>query len=157
MSVIGDIFGAGGVASLAETIINKFVPDPQAKEAALEAMRKDAITLQQMQNDLETKLNETAGQNIRADAASGDKFTERARPMFMYIIEFVLAFNFIGLPIAQIFGSKIAPLVLPPDLLVLFGTCVTGYVFARTADKIAAMPGDSNVSVLGVIKASNKS
>jgi hypothetical protein len=157
MSVIGDIFGVGGLSSLAQTIIEKFVPDPQAKEAALEKLRTDAITVQQMENDLQAKLNETAGQNIRADAQSGDKFTERARPTFMYIVEAILAFNFIGIPVVQLItGKAIQPFNLPADLLTLFGVCVTGYVMSRSVDKALALPGDSQVNVLGV-KASNKS
>jgi len=157
MSAIGDIFGVGGLSSLAQTIIEKFVPDPQAKEAALEKLRSDAITMQQMENDLQAKLNETAGQNIRADAQSGDKFTERARPTFMYIVEAILAFNFIGVPFYQLVtGKAIQPFNLPADLLTLFGVCVTGYVMSRSVDKALSLPGDSQVNILGV-KASNKS
>lgn len=155
MSVIGDVFGVGGLASLAQTIIEKFVPDPAAKAAALQKLQDNQIEVLRMQDELEMKLNETAGQNIRADAMSGDKFTERARPTFMYIVEFILGFNFIGIPIAEMFGSKVAPLVLPADLLTLFGVCVTGYVFTRTVDKALSLPGDSQVNVLGV-KLGNK-
>jgi hypothetical protein len=157
MSAIGDIFGVGGLSSLAQTIIEKFVPDPQAKAQALENLRKDAITVQQMENDLQIKLNETAGQNIRADAQSGDKFTERARPTFMYIVEAILAFNFIGIPVYQLItGKEIAPFNLPGDLLTLFGVCVTGYVMSRSVDKALSLPGESQVNVLGV-KLGNKS
>jgi hypothetical protein len=156
MSVIGDVFGVGGLASLAQTIINKFVADPQAKADAIQKLAENQIEVQQMQDDLEVKLNDIAGQNIRADAGSGDKFTSRARPSFMYVIIAVFAFNYIGLPLAEMFGSHVAPIALPPDLLTLFGVCITGYVFSRTAEKVAAMPGESNVSVLGIIKAGNK-
>lgn len=156
MSAIGDIFGVGGLSSLAQTIIEKFVPDPQAKAAALQQLQQNQIEIQKMSDDLEVKLNDIAGQNVRADAASGDKFTERARPTFMYIVEFILAFNFIGIPIANMFGSKVQPLVLPADLLTLFGVCVTGYVMSRTVDKALALPGESQVNVLGV-KLGNKS
>lgn len=156
MSVIGDVFGAGGVASLAQTIIEKFVPDPQAKAAALQQLQQNQIEVQKMQDDLEMKLNDVAGQNIRADAQSGDKFTARARPCFMYLVEFILGFNYVGVPLAQMFGSKVAPLSLPADLLTLFGVCVTGYVFARSADKALSLPGDSQVNGLG-IKLGNKS
>ncbi len=155
MSVIGDVFGVGGLSSLAQTIINKFVQDPGAKAAALEQIQKDNIEIQQMQNDLEIKLNDIAGQNIRADSTNGDKFTERARPTFMYIIEFILVFNYAVIPVAEMFGSKVVPIVLPADLLTLFGVCVTGYVMARSVDKTLALPGNSEISGLGM-KASNK-
>jgi uncharacterized membrane protein (DUF106 family) len=156
VSIIGDVFGAGGVASLVQTIIEKFVPDPQAKAAALQQLQQNQIEVQKMQDDLETKLNDIAGQNIRADAQSGDKFTSRARPLFMYIVEAILAFNYIGLPIFKMCGASIAPMDLPPDLLVLFGTCITGYVFARSTDKALSLPGDSQVNVAGILKLGNK-
>ena len=54
-------------------------------------------------------------------------------------------------------GRVMAPMILPADLLTLFGFCVTGYVMNRTAEKVAAMPGESNVNLLGVIRAGNKS
>ena len=156
MSVVGDVFGVGGLSSLAQTIINKFVQDPDAKAKALEAVRQDSIQIQQMQDDLEIKLNDIAGQNIRADAQSEDKFTERARPLFMYIIEAIIFWNYVGLSIVKIWVPNVGPAVLPPDLLTLFGVCVTGYVFARSADKALALPGATNVSVLGgAIKGSN--
>jgi hypothetical protein len=150
MSIISDVFGAGGIASLAQTIIERFVPDPAAKAQALQQLQANQLELVKMQDDLETKLNDVAGQNIRADASSGDKFTQRARPLFMYMVEAILGFNYIGVPIAQMFGSKVAPISLPADLLTLFGVCVTGYVFARTADKVSSLPGDSKVSILGM-------
>lgn len=154
---VGDIFGAGGIAGFAKDILDKFVPDPQAKQAAMLKLADNQIELQRMSDDLETKLNDIAGQNIRADAMSGDKFTQRARPTFMYIVEAILAFNYIGIPITKLFGAKVEPITLPGDLLTLFGVCVTGYVLSRTAEKALSIPGESNVSLLGgTIKASNK-
>jgi Holin of 3TMs, for gene-transfer release len=150
---------SGGISGLADTakgIIEEFHMSPEQKAEQLAKVATAQQAAIDSARNYEIQLNSIAGQNIRADAQSGDKFTERARPTFMYIIEFILAFNYIGLPVAQIFGSKVPPLVLPADLLVLFGTCVTGYVMARTADKTLSLPGDSQVNVLGV-KLGNKS
>lgn len=156
MSVIGDIFGVGGLSSLAQTIIEKFVPDPQAKAAALQQLQQNQIEIQKMSDDLEVKLNDIAGQNIRSDSSSGDKFTERARPTFMYIVEFILGFNYVIVPIVQMAtGKSLSPFTLPPDLLTLFGVCVTGYVMSRSVDKALSLPGESQVNILG-LKASNK-
>ena len=137
-------------------IISEFHLSP---EQAVEAQQKLAAAAQQAQkdaNDYDAQLNETAAKNIQAEESSNDKYTERARPTFMYIIEAIFVFNFIFLPIAQIFGSKVQPIALPGDLLTLFGICITGYVFARSAEKVAAMPGDSQINVLGM-KVGNKS
>ena len=136
-------------------LIGEFHLSPEEKAQAQQAIADASARAQQSAVDYEVKLNEIAGQNIRADAASGDKFTSRARPSFLYVIIAVLAFNYIGLPLAQIFGSHVPPIVLPADLLALFGICMTGYSYLRSADKALALPGDTSINVLGLFKASN--
>lgn len=137
------------------TLIQQFHLSPEQAQQAQQAMADAAAKAQQAALDYDAKLNDIAGQNIRAEAASGDKFTERARPSFMYLVMGVLAFNYIVLPAAQIFGSKVQPFALPPDLLTLFGVCVSGYAMSRTVEKVASLPGDSQMSVLGM-KIGNK-
>jgi hypothetical protein len=132
------------------SVISQFHLSPEDKLKADEAIAKATADAKAQSQDYEVQLNSIAGQNIRADAASGDGYTSRARPSFMYVIIAVFAWNYIGISIAQMFGSKILPIVLPGDLLTLFGVCVTGYVFNRTAEKVAALPGDSQVSILGL-------
>ncbi len=137
-------------------IIEQFHLSPEDKAKAQEAIAAAQAQAQQASLDYDAKLNDIAGQNIRADATSGDKYTSRARPTFMYIVEAILVFNFIGIPIAEIFGASIAPVILPADLLTLFGVCVSGYAFSRTVEKVASMPGDSQINILGM-KIGNKS
>ncbi len=137
-------------------IIAQFHLSPEDKLKADQAIAEATAQAKQAADEYEVNLNEIAGKNIQADAASGDKFTSRARPSFMYVIIAVFAFNYIGIPLAQICGSHVSPIVLPADLLTLFGVCITGYVFARTGEKIAAMPGDSQIN-LPFINVSNKS
>jgi len=146
-----------GAFDSAAKLIDQFHMSPEEKAQAQQAIAVAAQAAKDSAQNYDIQLNNIAGQNIRADAQSGDKFTQRARPWFMYIIEMILAFNYIAVPAAQIIlGKNIQPVQLPGDLLTLFGVCVTGYVFNRTAEKISSIPGDSQVNVLGVIKASNK-
>lgn len=149
--------GIQGIADVAKSIIEEFHMSPEQKAeqlAKLQAAQEQAL---ESARDYDARLNDIAGQNIRADAASQDKFTERARPTFMYIIEFILFWNYVGLSIVRACGVKdVGPAVLPADLLTLFGVCVTGYVFVRSADKTLALPGTSSVSVMGgMIKGTN--
>lgn len=137
-------------------LISQFHMSPEEKMQAQRAIADASQKAQLAAQDYDIQLNAIAGQNIRADATSGDKYTERARPTFMYVVISVLAFNYIGLPIAEMFGSKVNPIVLPADVLTLFGVCVTGYVFSRTAEKVSALPGESQINVLGM-KIGNKS
>jgi Holin of 3TMs, for gene-transfer release len=136
-------------------LVSEFHMSPEDKAKFAQAAADAAAKAQQASVDYDAKLNDIAGQNIRADSTSGDKYTERARPSFMYLVMAVLAFNYIGLPCAQVFGSHVEPIALPADLLALFGVCVTGYSFMRTAEKVAGLPGDSQMSVLGM-KVGNK-
>jgi deoxycytidine triphosphate deaminase len=136
-------------------LISEFHMSPEDK-AKFELARVQAETsARQAAVDYDVKLNQIASDNIKADAATGDKFTERARPMFMYIIEAVFAANFLIIPLAHIFGSKAEPINLPADLLTLFGIAITGYSVSRTVEKVASLPGDSQISVLGM-KVGNK-
>jgi len=159
-TIVSSIFANGiqGIADTAKGIIEEFHMSPEQKAeqlAKLAAAQQAAID---SARDYEVKLNDIAGQNIRADAASQDKFTERARPTFMYIIEGILLWNYCGMSFLRVILHRgdIGPVTLPGDLLTLFGVCVTGYVFTRTADKTLALPGTSTVSVMGgVIKGTN--
>lgn len=157
MGALVSAFGSaiGPVFDGLTKVIGEFHMSPEEKIQAQQAIADAQAQAVAAAQNYNVQLNAIASSNIRADADSGDKFTQRARPTFMYVIIAVLAFNYIGLPFAQIFGSKIGPIVLPGDLLTLFGVCVTGYVMSRTAEKISAMPGDSQVSLLGM-KAGNK-
>ena len=137
-------------------IISQFHLSPEEKAKAQQAIQDAADRAQQAALDYDVRLNDIAGQNIRADAQSGDKFTVRARPAFLYVIIAVLAFNYIALPCAQIFGSHVQPIQLPGDLLSLFGVAMCGYSFSRSLDKALALPGASEINVAGILKASNK-
>ena len=137
-------------------LIGQFHLSPEDKAKAEQAVADAAAKAQQAAVDYDVQLNTIAGQNIRSETGSSDKFTSRARPAFMYVVIAVLGFNYIFLPFAMIFGSKVSPIVLPPDLLTLFGFCVGGYAASRTLEKITAMPGDSQISIAGV-KIGNKS
>lgn len=138
------------------TLISQFHLSPEDKLKADQAVAAAAAQARQASVDYDVQLNTIAGQNIRSETGSADKFTSRARPAFMYVVIAVLGFNYMFLPLAMIFGSKVAPIVLPPDLLTLFGFCVGGYAASRTIEKVMSAPGDSQISVMGV-KVGNKS
>jgi len=74
---------------------------------------------------------EAASANIRAEAASGDKYTSRARPSFLYVMLGILAANYVLFPLI---GK--AALVFPDALFWLFGSCMLGYTGARTWEKL---------------------
>jgi hypothetical protein len=132
-------------------IIEEFHAKPLSEEEKKEFELKMAELASQqaaIQAARDQALVEVQGQNIRAETQSEDAYVRRARPTFMYIIESVLAFNYILLPIMQFFEGKTpAPIILPSDLLMLFGACVLGYAGFRSFDKFASLPGESKVEL----------
>lgn len=98
---------------------------------------EDAVKLQELatkyQEDIiaaDVQMQQAASANIQADAKSGDKFTQRARPSFMYIVEIILVCNYIIFPLINR-----SPLNLPEPLFWLFGSAILGYTGARTWEK----------------------
>lgn len=140
------------------SIINDFHMSPEDKAKAQMAVQDAELAARKQAEDYDIQLNNIAGQNIRAETGSNDKFESRARPTFLYIVNSILAFNYLGLPLIHVCGvSSAKPIEIPSDVLTLFGVVMTGYIVSRGAEKISAMPGESNVNILGILKAGNKS
>lgn len=142
MSIFAEIIG-GGLGKLVKEVIGSFKLDP-AKKAEIEALvdqhehevRMKEMELQIKSMDAESKAIEIAGQNIRAETGSGDKFTSRARPSFIYIMIIILGWNYIAVPL---FHHD--PISLPEAIFWLFGSVMLGYTGARTWEKIG-LPGN---------------
>lgn len=139
-----DLTGLSSVFDLGKDLIDKLIPDPQAKAAA----ELQLMTLQQqgqfkqMDNDLERM--KTALSAINTEGGSSDKWTSRARPSFLYVIYIVILF---GLPLSIVsvwfpaqahaiqtsFSGWVAG--IPESLWQLFGVGYLGYAGARTYEK----------------------
>jgi hypothetical protein len=133
MALLDSIIG-GGVGQLVKDVVGSFKLSPQAKAEFDAQIEERKFELAKMDSELESKLADIASQNIRAEVASGDKFTSRARPLFLYTVNFILAWNYIAVPI---FHQK--PVDLPEPLFWLFGSVMLGYVGARSWEKISGV------------------
>jgi hypothetical protein len=122
----GGISGlVGGIAD----IVDRFVTTPDEKAKALIELR----ALEVRETEI---IISSASAAIVAEANSGDSYVRRARPTYLYLIYAVLGFNYIVIPTYQLFtGQPLAPIVLPSDLLVLFGSGYLGYSYLRSNDK----------------------
>lgn len=86
-------------------------------------------------------LNETAGANIRAEAGSG-KYSANARPSVIYAGLIVILVNYGVLALVpRHYGFT--PIVIPDLVWEIWCVCVTGYVFARSGDKLFGGQGGS--------------
>jgi len=140
MGWLAKLFGGNisNVGDLFSKVVGTFKLSPE-KAAELEALKENNkeklaeldIQLQQQLNDAVTKEIEAASANIRAEAQTGDKYTSRARPSFLYVMLAIFIFNYMVFPLA---GR--APLNYPEPLFWLFGSCMLGYTGARTWEKI---------------------
>jgi hypothetical protein len=121
-------------------VIGEFKESAEDKAKFQAAVDANSAVLAQKQIEYQEKLEDSyqhelddASANIRAEAATGDKYTSRSRPTFLYVIEIILGWNYIAVPLFH--G---APIPLPSELLELFGFCMLGYTGARTWEKISA-------------------
>lgn len=124
LSVLGgNIFG--GVAD----IIGKLKVDPTEAAKLTAELQKAELAMQQA-------VNVAAAEIIKAEASSGDKFTSRARPAFIWMITIVLGLNFGVAAMAAWVHYTITPITIPDTLYTLFEIGFTGYVVGRTVEKV---------------------
>jgi Holin of 3TMs, for gene-transfer release len=141
----------GGVATLFKAVMDEIRLSPEQKQAAQQALLDHQDKLAQMDADLEAKLADIQGQNIRAETASSDKYVSRARPTFLYAMIAAIFFSLVVVPLIQMAGgilaalgghatfsaamSQVRVLDIPGDYLSLFGVGFLGYTGARSWEK----------------------
>jgi Holin of 3TMs, for gene-transfer release len=141
----------GGVATLFKAVMDEIRLSPEQKQAAQQALLDHQDKLAQMDADLEAKLADIQGQNIRAETASSDKYVSRARPTFLYAMIAAIFFSLVLVPLIQMCGGIVSAiggqqtlaqamalvkvLEIPGDYLSLFGVGFLGYTGARSWEK----------------------
>jgi hypothetical protein len=127
-------------------LIDQFRMSPEEKAQLQQQITDAKSKSEQAARDYDVKLNDIAGQNIRAEENSGDKFTIRARPAVIWMGNILIFWNYALVPVC---GHKwaLTPATLPDAFWWTWGTVVTGYVFSRGMEKIAQMPGDSQIKL----------
>ena len=140
MGLLDKVLGAGGIAEAFRAIVGTWKMPPEAKLAFDKALAENAHELALKDRELEAKLAEYASKevevasaNIRAETSSGDTYTSRARPTFLYVMMGVYVNNYVLLP----WASR-APIDFPEALHWLFGSAILGYTGARSWEKIMA-------------------
>ena len=131
----------GPILEIGSKLIDKLIPDPQAKANA-------TLRLAELQQAGELKELETRMSAILAEAQSADPWTSRARPSFLYVIYLVILG---GIPMGIVYafdpanageiteGFKLWLAAIPEELWWLFGAGYLGYSGARTWEKTKGM------------------
>jgi hypothetical protein len=133
MTILETILGGGAksIGDLIKTVVGTFKLSPEAKLEFEKQLAENDFKLKQIDAELEAKLANAASANIQAEAGSGDKYTSRARPTFMYVFNFILLWNYVAVPI-----FRQAPVDFPDSLMWLGGSAILGYTGARSWEKI---------------------
>jgi len=122
----------GAIAPLAKILfstIEKAVPDRDLQEKL-----KAQLNQQLLQSS--TEELKAAASIVEAEAKAG-WFTASWRPLLMYVLIFILVWNYILGPVIKIFTGSIITFELPGDVWTLLQIGLGGYVIGRSGEGIA--------------------
>lgn len=111
-------------------IIDKLIPDPAAKAEAQRKLFELQQTGELAQIEAQTKV-------LVAEAGSDHPLTSQWRPITMLIFAAIVANNYILYPYLSLFWDEAPQLAMPDQLWNLLQIGIGGYVFGRSAEKIA--------------------
>jgi len=143
------------IAELAKPLID-LIPDPQKKLEAQQHVADQQFALAQAQIAQQDTIIQATSSNVKSDPHMSGQ-----RAYFCGGITSMLLFNYAMTPLLHaLLRIDIAPLPIPASVLSIFAVIMLGFVGIPSAldmvQAVAGMPGESQVSVLGV-KVGNKS
>ena len=122
----------GAVAPLAKILFNtidKAVPDKDLQEKL-----KAQLQTQLLQSN--TQELQAAAKIIEAEAKAG-WFASPWRPLLMYVLIFILVWNYVIGPVIKVFTGAVISFELPGDVWTLLNVGLGGYVIGRSAESVA--------------------
>ena len=122
----------GAVAPLAKVLFNtieKAVPDKDLQEKL-----KAQLQTQLLQSH--TQELTAAAKIIEAEAKAG-WFASSWRPLLMYVLIFILVWNYVIGPVIKVFTGAVISFELPGDVWTLLNVGLGGYVIGRSAESVA--------------------
>ena len=122
----------GAIAPLAKILFNtieKSVPDKDLQEKLKAQLNEQLLKSS-------TEELKAAASIVEAEAKAG-WFTASWRPLLMYVLIFVLVFNYIFAPIIKMISGHIVGFDLPGDVWTLLQIGLGGYVVGRSAESVA--------------------
>ena len=131
----------GAVAPLAKILfstIEKSVPDKDLQEKL-----KAQLQTQLLQSH--TQELTAAAKIIEAEAKAG-WFASSWRPLLMYVLIFILVWNYILGPVIKVFTGAVISFELPGDVWTLLNVGLGGYVVGRSAESVARTMANRPVS-----------
>jgi len=120
------------IAPLAKILFNTV--DKAVADKDLAAKLKADLQTQMMQSH--TQELTAAAKIIEAEAKAG-WFASSWRPLLMYVLIFILVWNYIFGPIVKFFFAAAITIDLPGDVWTLLQIGLGGYVVGRSAESVA--------------------
>ena len=122
----------GAIAPLAKVLfstIEKAVTDKDLQEKL-----KAQLQTQLLQSH--TQELTAAAKIIEAEAKAG-WFASSWRPLLMYVLIFILVWNYVIGPVIKVFTGAVISFELPGDVWTLLNVGLGGYVIGRSAESVA--------------------
>lgn len=126
----------GGFLKPASDIIDELHTSEDEKLAAKTKLLAVQTQAAEAALDYERGLAAEQGETIREEAKGGSWIQRSWRPVTMLMFASIIGFNYLVVPIAQMFSTRIVVLTLPPDLWDLLKLGIGGYIAGRSAEKI---------------------
>ena len=120
------------IAPIAKILFNTI--DKAVEDKDLNARLKADLQTQLLQSN--TEELKAAARVIEAEAKAG-WFASSWRPLLMYVLIFILVWNYIFGPIVKFFFAAAITIELPGDVWTLLQIGLGGYVVGRSAESVA--------------------
>jgi len=134
-TIVGD--GIGGLVKSVTGLLDKVVTtDEERGQIKAEMQRIANESRESIQQTLRTELA-AKERIIIAEMQQGDKFTKRARPTIVYAGLFMIAVNYVIVPIMQvIIGANIVRIELPAEFWMAWGGVTGIWSLGRSAERV---------------------
>jgi len=124
-------------------MLNAIAPIAKILFSTIEKSVPDKDLQAKLKSDLQTQLLQSSTQELQAAAkiveaeAKAGWFASSWRPLLMYVLIFVLVFNYILAPIIKMITGAVIGFELPGDVWTLLQIGLGGYVVGRSGESIA--------------------
>jgi hypothetical protein len=142
MPTLETILGAN-LGQVFKDVVGTFHLSPEKKAELQELADQNAAALQQKQLELESKAQDAinsevtaSAEVIKAEAQSQSWLPRNVRPLLLLLWGVAITFNLVVPIVARLWLPAIVPLQLDPWVYKLVAIGFTGYVSARTVEKM---------------------
>ena len=124
-------------------MLNAIAPLAKILFSTIENSVPDKDLQAKLKADLQTQLMQSHTQELTAAAkiieaeAKAGWFASSWRPLLMYVLIFILVWNYILGPVVKIFTGAVISFELPGDVWGLLQIGLGGYVVGRSAESVA--------------------